>query len=47
VTCEKAIREAKSFLGMNRENLDADGNLLEIERNRSSAGGCEPPPYWH
>ncbi len=28
---EKAIREAKSFLGINRENLDADGTLWEIE----------------
>jgi len=30
-TYEKAIREAKSFLGVNPENLDADGILWEIE----------------
>lgn len=30
-TYEKAIREAASFLGINRENLDADGTLWEIE----------------
>jgi hypothetical protein len=30
-TYEKAIREAKSFLGINRENLDADGTLWEVE----------------
>lgn len=28
---EKAIREAKAFLGVNGENLDADGTLWEIE----------------
>jgi hypothetical protein len=31
VTYEKAIREAKSFLGINRENLGADVDLWEIE----------------
>jgi hypothetical protein len=30
-TYEQAIREAKSFLGINRKNLDADGTLWEIE----------------
>ena len=30
-TYETAIREAKRFLGINEENLDADGNRWEIE----------------
>jgi hypothetical protein len=30
-TYEKAMREAKSFLGINPENLDGDGNTWEIE----------------
>jgi hypothetical protein len=28
---EKAVREARDFLGINPDNLDADGNLWEIE----------------
>jgi hypothetical protein len=31
VICAKALREAKSFLGINRANLDADGDFLEVE----------------
>ncbi len=31
LTYEKAIREAKSYLGINAENLDEDGTLWEIE----------------
>jgi len=31
LTYEKAIREAKSFLGINAENHDADGTLWDIE----------------
>ena len=31
LTYEKAIREAKSFLGIDANNYDADGNLWEIE----------------
>jgi hypothetical protein len=30
-TYEKAVREAKSFLGINPENLDGDGTVWEIE----------------
>ncbi len=30
-TYEKALREAKSFLGINGENLDGEGTLWEIE----------------
>jgi hypothetical protein len=30
-TYERAIREAKSFLGIGTENLDPDGTLWEIE----------------
>jgi len=30
-TYDTAIREAKAFLGVNGENLDADGTLWEIE----------------
>jgi hypothetical protein len=30
-TYEKAIHEAKKFLGINGQNLDADGTLWEIE----------------
>jgi hypothetical protein len=30
-TYEKAIQEAKSYLGINEENQDADGNLWEVE----------------
>jgi hypothetical protein len=30
-TYEKAIQEAKSFLGINLENLDGDGDTWEIE----------------
>ena len=30
-TYERAIREAKSFLGINPDNLDADGDLWEVE----------------
>jgi hypothetical protein len=31
VTYEKAVREAKSYLGINRENLDEAGTVWEIE----------------
>jgi hypothetical protein len=31
LTYEKAIREAKSFLGIETDNHDADGNLWEVE----------------
>jgi len=31
LTYERAIREAKSYLGINAENLDDDGTLWEIE----------------
>ena len=31
LTYERAIREAKSYLGINGENLDPDGNQWEIE----------------
>jgi hypothetical protein len=31
VTYEKAVREAKSYLGINRENLDEAGTVGEIE----------------
>ena len=31
LTYEKAIREAKSFLGINSDNYDADGQLWEVE----------------
>jgi hypothetical protein len=31
VTYEQAVREAKSFLGINQENLDADGNVWTID----------------
>jgi len=30
-TYEKAVREARSFLGINADNRDADGNEWEIE----------------
>jgi hypothetical protein len=30
-TYEKAMREAKSYLGINPENLDSDGTVWEIE----------------
>jgi hypothetical protein len=30
-TYEKAVREAKSYLGINPENLDEDGTMWEIE----------------
>jgi len=30
-TYERAVREAKSFLDINAENLDPDGTLWEIE----------------
>lgn len=30
-TYEGAIREAKSFLGINLNNLDADGKVWEVE----------------
>jgi hypothetical protein len=30
-TYEKAVREAKSYLGINPENLDDDGTVWEIE----------------
>jgi hypothetical protein len=30
-TYEKAVREAKAFLGINAENHDADGTLWDIE----------------
>jgi hypothetical protein len=31
LTYEKAILEAKSYLGINEENQDADGTFWEIE----------------
>lgn len=31
VTYEKAIREAKSFLGITADDQDADGNQWEVE----------------
>ncbi len=31
LTYERAIREAKSYLGINADNLDEDGTLWEIE----------------
>jgi hypothetical protein len=31
VTYERAVREAKTFLGINVENLDDDGTTWEIE----------------
>lgn len=31
LTYEKAIREAKSFLGINEDNQDEDGTVWEIE----------------
>ena len=31
LTYEKAIREAKSFLGINADNHDEDGTLWEVE----------------
>ena len=31
LTYEKAIREAKSYLGINADNIDADGTVWEIE----------------
>ena len=31
VTYERAIREAKSFLGINPDSLDEEGNLWEVE----------------
>jgi len=31
VTYERAIREAKSYLGIDQDNHDADGNLWEVE----------------
>lgn len=31
LTYEKAIREARSFLGVHADDRDADGNLWEIE----------------
>ena len=30
-TYEKAIKEAKTFLDINNDNHDADGNLWEVE----------------
>lgn len=30
-TYERAVREAKSFLGIDQENLDTDGTLWEID----------------
>jgi hypothetical protein len=30
-TYEKAVREAKTFLEINEDNHDADGNLWELE----------------
>jgi len=30
-TYEKAVREARSYLGINPENLDEDGTTWEIE----------------
>ena len=31
LTYEKAIQEAKSYLGINDDNQDPDGNLWEVE----------------
>jgi hypothetical protein len=31
LTYEKAIREAKSFLGINADDTDADGTLWNVE----------------
>ncbi len=31
LTYEKAIQEAKSFLGIDGDNHDADGNVWEVE----------------
>ena len=31
VTYETAVREARSFLGINRDNYDGDGDLWELE----------------
>ena len=31
LTYEKAIREAKSYLDINEDNLDPDGTLWEVE----------------
>ena len=31
ITYEAAVSEAKSFLGINRENFDDDGNTWEIQ----------------
>jgi len=31
LTYERAIREAKSFLGIDSSNHDAEGNLWEVE----------------
>ncbi len=31
LTYERAIREAKSFLGINEDNHDEDGSLWEVE----------------
>jgi hypothetical protein len=31
VTYEQAVREAKSFLGINQENLDADGTVWTVD----------------
>ena len=31
LTYEKAIREAKSYLGINEDNQDEDGTIWEIE----------------
>ena len=31
ITYEKAIQEAKSFLGIKEDGYDADGNLWELE----------------
>lgn len=30
-TYERAIREAKAFLGINADDLDSDGNRWEVE----------------
>jgi hypothetical protein len=30
-TYERAVREARSYLGINPENFDGDGNAWEIE----------------
>jgi len=31
LTYERAVREAKSYLGINEDNHDADGHLWELE----------------